>query len=246
MRIGIISDIHGNSIALENVLAQVNRERVDQTVCLGDSIFGGPQPRQVLSRLRELGLPIIMGNTDDFFVHPPTPEPENENDQRIMEMIDWAYAQFSSDDLNFMKRLEPRIEMPLENGATLLCYHGSPDSNTGLIVATTPDDELARKLGNYRATVMAGGHTHTQMFRRFEGSILMNPGSVGMPLERGVKGAPDRRPPWSEFAILTSDKDSLGIEFRRVPLDVDTMVARALESGMPHAEQWAALWRTVH
>lgn len=243
MRIGIISNIHGNLIALENVLAELGRERVDKIICLGDIVFGGPQPRGVIERLRALGLPIIMGNTDIHFVHTPVPDPNDENDRRIMEMIDWARAQLSVDDLNYLKTLQPRIEMVLENGSSLLCYHGSPDSNTNVILATTPDDELAKILGDHRATIMAGGHTHMQMFRRFGDAILINPGSVGMPIERGLKGAPDHRPPWSEYAILTSDRGKLGIELHRVPLDVDAMVAQALKSGMPHVDQWASLWR---
>ncbi len=242
MRIGIISDIHGNYIALENVLAEIQRERVDKIVCLGDVVFAGPQPRAVIARLRELALPTIMGNTDAHFVHTPVPDPNDENDRRIMEMIDWARAQLSKDDLDFLKTLQPRLEMPLENGSSLLCYHGSPESNTGLILATTPDVELAQTLGEHRATVMAGGHTHVQMFRRFGDVILINPGSVGMPVERGPIGTPDRRPPWSEYAILKSDKDKLGIEFRRAPLDVQAVIKQARKSEMPHAEDWVAPW----
>ncbi len=242
MKIAVLSDIHGNLFALETVLADLKRERVDRIVCLGDIVFGGPQPLEVITRLRELGLSIVMGNTDAFFVHTPTPDPNDENDRRIMEMIGWAREKLTSDDLSFLKTFQPRIEMPLEGGKTLLCYHGSPESNTGLILATTPDNELAQALGDYRATVMAGGHTHTQMLRRFERVILINPGSVGMPFERGLAGAPDRRPPWGEYAILTSDKENLGIELRRVPLDIGAMIAQAHKSGMPHVEPWAALW----
>ncbi len=243
MRIAIISDIHGNLIALENVLAELGRERIDKIICLGDIVFGGPQPRGVITRLRELGLPIIMGNTDVHFIHTLVPDPNDESDRRAMEMIDWARAQLSADDLAFLKTLPPRIEMALENGSSLLCYHGSPESNTALILATTPDDELAQTLGNYRATVMAGGHTHVQMFRRFGDAILINPGSIGMPIERGLKGAPDHRPPWSEYAILTSNEENLGFELRRVPLDVEAMIAQARKSGMPHVELWVASWR---
>ena len=159
-----------------------------------------------------------------------------------MEIIEWARNQLTPDDTSFLKTFRPRIELPLENEKILLCYHGSPESNKGLILATTPDNELSQTLGNYRATVMAGGHTHTQMLRRFESVILLNPGSVGMPIERGSVAAPDHRPPWSEYAILTSDKANLAIELRRLALDVDVMIAQARKSGMPRAEAWAALW----
>lgn len=243
MRIGIISDIHGNLIALENVLTQLKSEHVDQIVCLGDVAFGGPQPNDAIVRLRELGCLNVMGNTDDFFIHPPKPDPDYENELRFREMIGWMSAQLSKDSLDFVRTFQPRIEIPLENGKTLLCYHGSPDSITGIILPTTPDNELAQALDASHASVMAGGHTHVPMFRLFGDAILLNPGSVGMPFVRGATRAQDYRPPWSEYAILTSEKKKMGVELRRVSLDVNAMIAQALKSELPFAEQWASVWR---
>lgn len=243
MRIGIISDIHGNLNALENVLTQLKSERVDQIVCLGDVAFGGPQPNDAVERLRELGCLAVMGNTDDFFIHPPKPDPDYENELRFKEMIGWMSAQLSQESLDFIRSFQPQIEIQLDNKKTLLCYHGSPDSPTGIILPTTPDSELAQTLDTNHPAVMAGGHTHVPMFRRYGGAILLNPGSVGMPFVRGAARAQDFRPPWSEYAILTSDKEKLGIELRRVPLDVDAVIARARKSGLPFAEQWASVWR---
>ena len=62
MRIGLISDIHGNLVSLTSVLADIDRAGVDQTVFLGDVAAIGPQPCEVLERLRALGPPCIMGN----------------------------------------------------------------------------------------------------------------------------------------------------------------------------------------
>ncbi len=243
MRIGIISDIHGNLIALDNVLAQLQQERVDQIVCLGDVAFGGPQPNETVERLRELKCLCVMGNTDDFFVHAPKPDPDYENEMRFREMIGWMTAQLSAGSMNFIQSFQPQVEIPLENGGSLLCYHGSPNSLSGIIFPTTPDAELAEMLESCRASVMACGHTHMQMYRRYGNAILLNPGSVGMPFVRGATRDLDYRPPWSEYAILTWEKENMGVELQRVPLDVNTMVARALESGLPFAPQWASVWR---
>ncbi len=68
MRIAIISDIHGNCVALDAVLADLQREPAARMVCLGDAIQGGPQPIQVIARLRELACPVVMGNADDWLV----------------------------------------------------------------------------------------------------------------------------------------------------------------------------------
>lgn len=64
MRIGLIADIHGNLLALEAVLSALGRDGVDDLICLGDVASLGPQPAEVIARLRALGCPVLMGNTD--------------------------------------------------------------------------------------------------------------------------------------------------------------------------------------
>lgn len=241
MRIAIISDIHANFVALETVLADIEREHVDQIVCLGDVTAGGPQPRETLRRIKELDGPVVRGNTDEWFLVPQTHDPNSEQERRLMEMLWWAEKQFSPADIEFMRAFQPRVEIQLEGGNTLLCFHASPQSNTELILATTTDDELAQRFGDYRATVMAGGHTHQQMLRRFQNAFVINPGSVGMPITRDASNQV-RRPPWSEYAILDSRGANTAIEFRRAPLDVTAVVRAARASGMPQIEWWAGEW----
>ncbi len=242
MRIAIISDLHANFVALETVLADIERARVDQIICLGDVTAGGPQPRETIQRVRDLGCPVVRGNTDEWFLVPQTYDPNSEKERRLMALLEWAMQQFAPADIEFMRAFPLRVELSLENGKTLLGFHGSPQAHTHVIWATTPDDELARMFGNYRATVMAGGHTHAQMLRRFGDTLLVNPGSVGLPVKVGATPEMNRRVPWSEYAIVASRGDDLAVEFRRVPLDVSAVVRAARESGMPNAEEWAGEW----
>ena len=64
MRVGLISDIHGNRLALDAVVSELEREGVDRIVCLGD-VAVGPQPAEALEGIRELGCPVVMGNWDE-------------------------------------------------------------------------------------------------------------------------------------------------------------------------------------
>ena len=242
MRIALISDIHGNLVALQTVLADIETAHVDQIVCLGDVAANGPQPREVIEKMRELGCPIVRGNTDEWFLVPQTYDPNSEKERRLMAMLNWAMEKFSPADLDFMRTFQPTIQVPLDNGATLLCYHGSPQANTHVILATTPDDELARMIGDHRATVMAGGHTHQQMLRRYRDAFVITVGSVGMPFERGSINNQDRHPPWGEYAIVDSRGKKLAVELRRVPLDVNAVVHAARASGMPHIDTWVGEW----
>ena len=68
MRIAFVADQHGNAVAFEAVIADLAREEFDEVICLGDVAQGGPQPVQVVDRLRELGWRSVFGNSDDFLL----------------------------------------------------------------------------------------------------------------------------------------------------------------------------------
>jgi predicted phosphodiesterase len=237
MRIGLISDIHGNLFALETVLAELAGEKLDDLICLGDVAALGPEPGAVLARLRALQCPVVMGNTDAWLLAPPS-RVANEIDR---VMTPWCVAQLSDVDLAFLRAFPPTIERSLGAERTLLCFHGSPRSYDDVIVPTTPDDALDAMLGETRANVLAGGHTHLQMLRRHGDAHLINAGSVGLP-GVGAAAQRNRQVRWAEYAVVIVDGDRLDISLRRTPLDIDRMLARAHASGMPAIEWWATLW----
>jgi len=243
MRIAILSDIHGNLVALEAVLADLDAERIDQIVCLGDVAVFGPRPREVMTRLRGLNCPVVMGNMDAWLLDPRPHEVRDENYRRIMEVELWSARQLSPADLDYLRTFRPTVEVALGDGATLLCFHGSPQCNTDVIVSTTPEEELERLLSGFSATVMAGGHTHAQMLRRHRDMVFINPGSVGLSFERARHADQTRNPPWAEYGLVGWENGCLNIELRRVPFDVDVMIRAARDSGLPHLEWWVKNWR---
>ena len=244
-QIGIFSDIHGNAVAFEAVLAALRAEGVERFVCLGDVAATGPQPREVIQRLRDLGCPVVMGNTDDHLLAPIEPESGDEDLIRIRELDHWGAEQLTSDERAFLASFAPTVTLPLANGGSLLCYHGTPRSFNELLLPTTPVDEVDEALDGVTATVLAGGHTHQQMIRRHRGFMMLNPGSVGLPVDRVPFSTQARNPPWAEFAVLTSGDDGgIGVALRRVPFDVVAHLATVRASGMPHAEWYASDWIT--
>lgn len=243
MKIAVISDIHGNLVSLDAVLAALDREPVDGVVCLGDVAATGPQPREVVERLRALGCPVVMGNADAWLLAPTRREGADDDVRRMEEMDLWCAEQLALEDLEFHRTFRPTLELDLGAGASLFCFHGSPSSYDDIVTSTTPDEELVRMLGGREATVMAGGHTHVQIVRRYGRSLLLNPGSVGLPYEIDLATGETRNPPWAEYAVATCVDGSLSVELRRTPVDLSAVVAAIRESGMPHAEWWAADWR---
>jgi putative phosphoesterase len=241
MKIAIISDIHGNRTALDAVLADLTAEAPDQIICLGDVVVTGPQPRAALARVRELGCPVVMGNADEWILAPTPFDIEDESDQILYDIESWGANRLSKEDKAFISSFQATNAVELGHGRSLLCFHGSPGSNTGLIEAATPDDELAEKLDGYEAAVFAGGHTHTPLLRRFRDSLILNPGSVGLPFVTRA-GGERRNPAWAEYALLAEENGRFAITLRRVPYRLEALRAAVTESEMPHAAAYLADW----
>ena len=240
MRLGLISDIHGNLLALEAVLAELEREELDRLVCLGD-VVAGPRANEALARIRDLECPVIMGNWDAWSVD-GMPKPTTPVEEKLYAIGAYWAERLGDDDRDFIRSFVPRFELEGEPGQTLLCFHGSPNSFDDWIVATTPDEAVAAMLVGFRAPVLAGGHTHLQMVRRYQDSLFVNPGSVGLPF--GLWSPEDVRiAPRAEYAILSSSDGRLAVDLRRTTYDVEAHLRGGLESGMPFADWWAASWQ---
>jgi hypothetical protein len=109
-----------------------------------------------------------------------------------------------------------------------------------------PDSVLAERLGDHAATVLAGGHTHLQGVRSYRGALLLNPGSVGVPVrgEPIENWLPDESgwvPGHAEYAVVESERGGLAVTLVRVPVDVEELRRSAERSGMPHVRSWAVL-----
>jgi len=242
MRIALLSDIHGNLIALETVLQELAQESIDQIICLGDVAALGPQPHEVIGRLRRLDCPVILGNTDAWLL---LPAGAKTSDSQILRTItSWCAEQLTPADRSYLQTFAPLLELPLDEGRRLLCYHGSPRSFDDVIAATTPDAEVQAMLAGYCATVLVGGHTHIQMLRRYQDAHLVNVGSIGLP---GVNaGSPalavNRHVHWAEYGVLSVEQGRLSIDLRRTSLNLATLLEAGRGSGMPYLEWWMQKW----
>ena len=241
MRIALISDIHGNYVSLEAVLADIARQQVDELVCLGDVADLGPRPNAVVNRLRDLSCRCIMGNHEEQLLDPEF-QPSRASWTDIA--TSWCLERLSPDNLAYLRTFVATLEIALGDQATLLCCHGSPRSNSDFLLSTTRHAELDRMLDGCAATALACGHTHLQMLRQHKGMIIVNPGSVGQPFEM-LPWSADVGPrilPWAEYAILKCTEGVLTVEFRRVPIDIDEVKQQALDSHMPDAQYWVSMW----
>ena len=225
MKVALISDLHGNELALAAVLRAIEADRI---VCLGDTATLGARPREVLAMLRDAAIPCILGNHDEFLLDPPLIRRYTEA-PIVVDAVDWCRAELTEADLDFVRGFARDTEIDLGGGHRLQLFHGSPRSNMEDLLATTPADRLDEALGERTATVMSGGHTHLQMLRQHRGTLLVNPGSVGMPFREYAAGQAPTILPHAEYAIVSAG----GVSLHRVDLPRAALRAQAESAAHP-------------
>ena len=232
MRIALISDIHGNKVALDAVVADIAAHKIDQIVCLGDVATMGPNPRGVLAELRRLGCTCILGNHDEFMLDDQLIHTYTEA-AIVVEAVDWCRAQLEAADFEFIETFVEGLTLDLGDGQVLQLFHGTPNPNMIDVLATTAPADLDDMLDGNRATVMAGGHTHIQMMRQHKGILLVNPGSVGLPFVEYVQGKAPELMGHAEYAIIEGTGGTVNVNLRRVTVDGEAARAAVAASDNP-------------
>jgi predicted phosphodiesterase len=249
MRVAVISDMHGNIMGLDAALADIRAAGVDQTICLGDCIQGGPQPAEVVARLRELACPIVMGNADSFLLTGKDTAGEPTPPERWTELLavrEWTLSKLSKADLDFIAGFAPTVEIPLDGTRKLLGFHGSPHSFDDIILPTTSEEDIQRMLGGFDPHILCGGHTHIQQIRHLGKSLYFGCGSTGYAWRHNQPTDRAKADPWAEYALLTvgeNNSERLSLDFRRVPFDAEALIAVYLASGRPYAQEAADQYR---
>lgn len=210
---GILYDVHGNLTALEAVLAEA--EGVDDWLLGGDYCTFGPWPVQTLARLRELpNATWLRGNGERWLVDPPLNLPA-EQSKLVFAAIAAANAELPAADVDALVGLPTLVERE----EAFYC-HGSPlsDVDSFAPVSGYGDDDDVRLLAGVKERQVVFGHSHVQ-FRRSgpNDTELVNPGSVGMPLDGDTRAA------WA----IRDDEGEL--EFRRTEYDVTPAVEKMRE-----------------
>jgi diadenosine tetraphosphatase ApaH/serine/threonine PP2A family protein phosphatase len=199
--LGILYDIHGNTGALDAVLTDAGELGVDRWLLGGDYGTPSPAPFETLEMLKALPNAVwIRGNGERWLREPPLDRPE------VMETYDVFAGDLPEDVVDWLYGLPPQAELDGN-----LYVHGSPVSDVESF-APEPQDGEEALLGGVRGRTIVFGHSH-QQFRRPgpDGTDLVNPGSVGMPLDGDVRAA------WATW--------NGGFEFRRAEYDVERAAA---------------------
>ena len=262
MKYAVISDIHGNAPALRLALADAAAHGVDGYLLAGDYCISAPWASEAVAILRDLpNSRIIRGNDEAHLDIGP-------GDDGQFEASRWCMSTLSREDKAWLDALPEELTFTCE-GFSIRMAHSSQvfvgkslheKFRTSVLPGFYPDSPASREAlqddfrrlwekESFREYIHAlpegvyiFGHNHIQTWADFDGRVLVNPGSVGMPLDCGKFGA--------AYSLLTIEDGRVSVEERRIPYDVEDLIAQVKVTGQYAAARvWTEIifaeWRTV-
>ncbi|WP_082234863.1 metallophosphoesterase family protein [Halobacillus massiliensis] len=222
-KIAVISDIHGNKTALQEVLNDIHSRQVERIFCLGDLIGKGPQGSECIQLIKQHCEKVIRGNWD-VFIQNPAPN----------SFIQWFKDRLTEEDYSYLSSLPFHIDIEL-NGQLLRFFHASPRSEFERIL---PHHSLEKRLSMFDNSPHTGdtvppaavfyGDIHTTLLQTYKQGVLCNVGSVGNSLDLTA----------ASYAIVDASRPNIAIQFIRVPYDKEAELQIAREAGMPELDKY--------
>jgi putative phosphoesterase len=223
-RVALLSDVHGNAVALRAVLRELDDVRPDLLVFGGDLTWG-PQPMETYGLVAELPTPAIhvKGNAERaLFEAAAALEAGTGDTLRPRER--WMVAQHSAESMAFLASFVETASVEISGLGSVRFCHGSPRSDEELVTFATPEPRMRALLDGVTEDVLVTAHTHIQFDRTVAGVRSVNPGSIGMPYE-GRSGS-------ASWATLGPD-----VDLRRTEYDVEEAVRQYRMTDDPLTEQ---------
>jgi predicted phosphodiesterase len=224
VRVAILSDIHGNAVALEACLADLAAAGgADRIVAAGDLCMDGPRPRKVLRRLKEAGAHVVRGNTDRMIALDDPATYDEEDRQAIM----WQRGALGQDWVAWLGAA-PMTVVIGNDAAGLLITHATPKRDDEHIWPDASDAQLEALTEGVTQHTMAFGHLHVPYVRMWRDRMFVNVASAGLPKDGDSR---------AHYVILTQQSGGWSIRSRRVAFDVDKVERQIRKSGMPNVAE---------
>jgi putative phosphoesterase len=214
MRIAVVSDIHGNLPALEAVARDLKRHSPDEVWCAGDLGWVGPWAAECIAWVRAEKWTTIKGNADVWITGDPQTAPDDAERHRLRAVA--AAHNLSSEDIAWL------LELPFSHSGTgsVLMVHATPESAFDAPLPDAAGGEFAPYEG--RASLVLYGHVHRAFVRRLkEGTLVCNPGSVGLPMDADT----------SSYLLIDLDVPEIILRHQRVAFDRRACIDKARSVG---------------
>lgn len=234
MRIAIVSDIHGNRTAFEAVLSDLEQTTPDVIFHGGDLADGGSSPTEIVDRIRDLGWPGVMGNTDEMLVRPESlTEFASQSPKMkplfdvIAEMAAFTRSALGEDRLSWLRALpQKQIRAPIA------LVHASPESRWRCPAHNATDAELESTFRTLGQPIAIHGHIHRPYIRSVNELSVINTGGVSLPYDGD---------PRASYLLIDGQTPTI----HRVEYPIDREIQALHASGTPHADWVARILKTA-
>ena len=235
-KIALLSDIHGNTTALEAVLEDAKRAGVEEYCLLGDVLMPGTGRRHLLNLLEELPITVqILGNWEDSLwrAMKGVLDPSRASHRYLMRHCQYILEEIRPEEIEAMQSLPMQVHREV-SGLKVGITHHLPDKNWGRELIHIGDQkDFDRLVTNPSCDLAVYGHIHQQFFRYGSGGeLILNPGSIGQPFFLQANLRKDLR---AMYAILEFDESGLkDVDFRRVSYDIEKELQLAKDLKLPY------------
>jgi len=214
-KLAILSDIHANLPALEAVMEDLSQFHVDHVIVAGDVINFGPFTQQTVQRVVENNWAVIRGNGELFLLDYDTPRAPREWDDPIgYPMPPWLNRQLDSGFKNTIATWADTLTLRFSDAPPVRVVHGTPESHWDSLYPSLPDEKIAELLADVHEGTLIAGHTHLPLDRRSGKWHVLNPGSVGVPLDGQFTAS---------YMLLDGDERGWRPTFRRVAFEYESI-----------------------
>ncbi len=232
MRIGVISDIHNNAIALNAVLEKLYTENCEKIICCGDIIGIGPYPEETVQRIMQIpNIVAIRGNHERYLLEGlPTQVPNEEHmGYEEMEHHKWEHALLSNESIEFLRGLPYRSEFDLGDLHFAVMHYCMDNSNKYIRYTPHPNLENCYQMfSDINADVILYGHDHMTAINCDEHKLFANFGSLGCPAKDGNI---------ARAGILMVNNGKVAFENIKVLYDIDKVIADINRFAYPAAKE---------
>lgn len=229
MRIALLADIHGNDVALEAVLADIEAQGgADAYWMLGDLVAIGHAPIKTLERLSQLPKArFVRGNTERYVCTGARPTPTWDEVKANLELLptlvevegclSWTQGAVTAAGwLEWLSALPLELRETLPDGTRVLGVHAAPGADDGDGIKTTSSEaEVQALLAGCEADLICVGHTHLPFDRQVGGKRVVNPGGVSNPPGSDVRAC---------YAVISANEQGYEVELRRVDYDQERVI----------------------
>ena len=235
-KIAVLSDIHGNTSALEAVLTDAKKAKVDEYWLLGDILMPGTGRRRILNLLVALPITVrVLGNWENSLwrgLHRKL-DLTKASHRYLLRQCQYILEEISPEEIEDLRNQPMQVHRQFGD-LTVGITHHLPDKNWGReLIHTGKQEDFDRLVTEPYASIAVYGHIHQQLLRYgSDGQLILNPGSIGQPFFLDARLRKDLR---AQYMILEFDETGLAdVDFRRVDYDVEAELQLAKDLKLPY------------